>query len=142
MFINFMKYDFKECIRRLKNEIDNINNINDNKQNDSKKEISNKINEDENQNNNSRSNDNQVVLNEKLLLMTESDVDEWLVSKQFKSSIVNSISPCNGKILYQMWSILQTCPEFFYTAMRSDSENVIGLKDLASFAYELNCLFR
>ena len=139
-----MKYDFKECIRRLKNEIDNINNINNNnKQNDSKKEISNKIRSvDENQIHNSISNDNQVVLNEKLLLMTESDVDEWLVSKQFKTSIVNCISPCNGKILYQMWSILQTCPEFFYTAMRSDSENVIGLKDLASFAYELNCLFK
>ncbi len=137
MFINFMKYDFKECIRRLKNEIDNINN----KKIDSKIETSNTMNEDENQKNTSVSN-NQIVINEKLLSMTESDVDEWLISKQFRTSIVNCISPCNGKILYQMWSILQTCPEFFYTAMRSDSENKIGLKDLASFAYELNCLFK
>jgi hypothetical protein len=132
-----MKYDFKECIRRLKNEIDNINN----KKIDSKIETSNTMNEDENQKNTSVSN-NQIVINEKLLSMTESDVDEWLISKQFRTSIVNCISPCNGKILYQMWSILQTCPEFFYTAMRSDSENKIGLKDLASFAYELNCLFK
>ena len=137
MFINFMKYDFKECIRRLKNEIDNINN----KKIDSKIETSNTMNEDENQKITSVSN-NQIVINEKLLSMTESDVDEWLISKQFRTSIVNCISPCNGKILYQMWSILQTCPEFFYTAMRSDSENKIGLKDLASFAYELNCLFK
>jgi hypothetical protein len=132
-----MKYDFKECIRRLKNEIDNINN----KKIDSKIETSNTMNEDENQKITSVSN-NQIVINEKLLSMTESDVDEWLISKQFRTSIVNCISPCNGKILYQMWSILQTCPEFFYTAMRSDSENKIGLKDLASFAYELNCLFK
>ncbi len=132
-----MKYDFKECIRRLKNEIDNIND----KKIDSKIETSNRMNEDENQKNTSVSN-NQIVINEKLLSMTESDVDEWLISKQFRTSIVNCISPCNGKILYQMWSILQTCPEFFYTAMRSDSENKIGLKDLASFAYELNCLFK
>ena len=90
MFINFMKYDFKECIRRLKNEIDNINN----KKIDSKIETSNRMNEDENQKNTSVSN-NQIVINEKLLSMTESDVDEWLISKQFRTSIVNCISPCN-----------------------------------------------
>ncbi len=138
MFINFRKYDFKECMRRLKNEVENIY-----KKNESQdlKPI-NSTNQTSHEANISMISHDKPVnsINDKLL-WSESDVNKWLESKNFQPNIIENIRPCDGKIIYQLYSILKNAPEFFYTAIRSDSNNKVVLRDIALFTYELNALF-
>lgn len=61
--------------------------------------------------------------------------------KQINKNIIEILRPCNGKILYQILSMLETIPEFFYSTIRSDSSNKIPLRDLAIFSFELKQLF-
>lgn len=125
MFINFLKYDFEECIRRLRNEILNIY------KNDQQTANSNSV-------SSAIVDTNKSSLKEKLS-WSESQVDKWLNNKNFKTSIIQSIRPCNGKLLYQMYSMLQNAPEFFYSTLKSNGD--LQLKDLALFSYELSNLF-
>ena len=70
---------------------------------------------------------------------TESDVNDWIIEKNFEKNIIKAIFPCNGEHLGQMYEMYQSIPEFFYSSLNF-SKNVY-LKDLAHFSNELKKLF-
>lgn len=160
MFINFKKYSFQECIRRLKKEVENIfkggagsgggggdkhhNNKPhvDNQTNTTTKPPSENDKEDVKPNKGEETTHDSTKTSTKKLEWSEADVDKWLSETNVHPVIVNNLRPCNGKILYQLFTMLDNAPEFFYQAMRADSNNAILLKDLAYFSYELNRLFK
>ena len=151
MFINFKKYDWEECIRRLRAEILSLqkksakqekkpNKMNKTPQQNSNNNINtNVIKSEEKQNSNDES--KQQTVKDNKLEWKEEDVDSWLTEKKFSRALIENIKPCNGKILYQLYLMCKTAPEFFYCTLRTDSNNKINLKDLAFFSYELNNLF-
>lgn len=141
MFVNFKKYSFEECMRRLMAEISTVF-----KKAKNSTEIIPKI--EENIDSKKKTVEHRGELKgkppgkEEKISWSEKDVENWLNEKKFHQSIIDNIKPCTGKTLYQMYLILQAAPEFFYCAMRTDSNNNIHLKDLASFSFELAALFK
>ena len=126
IFIDFTKYDLKECIRRLLKEIDNythadlIENIG--KLNEKQKSVI---------------EDNKTNL---VLRWQEKDVNKWFEEKKFIADIDESVLPCNGELLFQMYSMLQSVPEFFYNSINSNKN--LKLRDLAYFTNELSKIFK
>src|SRR5690606_3392919 len=49
----------------------------------------------------------------------EVQVEKWLRLKQVSVEIHRNITPCDGKILYQIYSMLIDAPEFFYVSISS-----------------------
>lgn len=127
IFVNFSKYTFEECIRRLLVELSKVKSYEENDNVDLKPNLNN--------------NNTDEKMNEKLL-WNEKQVEKWLEEKNFNDHLLNNLRPCDGKILFQMFNMLETVPEFFYSTIRSDSNNKITLKDLAKFSFELKQLFK
>lgn len=139
IFIDFTKYEFSECIRRLLLEIDNYH----------KSEIESaltavdKPTEETNSTNNNIETTLNHIENEKIKKAedwTERDVKRWLKEKHINKLIVQNVSPCNGRILNQLYSIQCNAPEFFYKSITSNK--VIPTKDIAVFSYELKLIFQ
>jgi hypothetical protein len=128
IYIDFTKYNFEECIRRLKQEIIQINNQNILTANDSisKDPVKN--------NNNSSINDTKKIEN-----WNEKQVDDWLNEKKIHPVIVENVRPSNGKLLSQLFSMQQEAPEFFYSSISSNKQ--IVTREIAHFAFELKTLF-
>jgi hypothetical protein len=70
---------------------------------------------------------------------TEAEVDKWLNDQNIKASIIENISPCDGKLLDQLHQMSKEVPEFFFSCLRADSK--ASLKDVAYFTSELKSLF-
>lgn len=138
IFIHFMKYDFQECIRRLKMElvhhftpipikIPQENNI------DTKKTIINysqKIKEPQGQ-----------IVNKTKLDWTEEDVNKWLLEKNIHSGIIKMIQQCDGKLLHELFLIKNEAPEFFFDFLHLNNSSEINIRDYAIFIKEFNKLF-
>ena len=128
MFVNFKKYDFEECIRRLKGELNHIVKkspvveIKTTSMPTSAAPI--------------EPNTNSV------LSWSVGQVNEWLDKKEFHPYINDNIRDSSGKILQQMYLMQQKAPEAFYTClMRTNPYKEMFLKDMAYLAHELNALF-
>ncbi len=127
MFVNFKKYDFEECIRRLKSELNHIikkSPVIENKASmpTSAAPIEPKTNS--------------------VLSWSVGQVNEWLEKKEFHPYISDNIRDSSGKTLQQMYLMQQKAPETFYTSlMRANPYKEIFLKDMAYLAHELNALF-
>ncbi|RNA36713.1 hypothetical protein BpHYR1_013375 [Brachionus plicatilis] len=130
IFVNFNKYTFDECIRRVLVELSKVKNDLDNEKVDIKPNL-----------NGGRNNSNVNDSKNQNLLWNEKEVEKWIHEKNFNRHIMDNLRPCNGKILYQMFTMLETVPEFFYSTIRSDSNNQVTLRDLAEFSFELKQLF-
>ena len=75
----------------------------------------------------------------------EIQVEKWLRKKRIDIQIQQNLKPCDGKVLFQMHSILSNAPEFFYMSMTrraSSSSPLMSSKEAAKFAYELLSLFK
>ena len=70
---------------------------------------------------------------------TEIEVNKWLNDQNIKPTIIENISPCDGKLLDQLFQISKEVPEFFFSSLRADSK--ASLKDVAYFTSELKSLF-
>ena len=165
MFINFKKYDWEECIRRLMVEVKNAygeansherepkltdkeNSTSTHSKTEETKNIRDEFKEtSENVNENQQLHSNSLARlskekTKKILKWTENDALNWFNEKKFSPNLVENLKPnVNGKILFQMYHILLNTPEFFYTSLRTDSNNKLLLKDIALFSFELSALF-
>lgn len=146
IYIDFTKYDFEECTSRLRKELSNIRNENDKREKKIEEvhQISNKIEEDivivEDTIIDTKIFINSVKeKNENAYYWTEAEVGNWLNEKKIKTSIIENIAPCDGKLLQQLYQISKEVPEFFYSSLRADSK--ASLKDVAFFTSELKSLF-
>jgi hypothetical protein len=145
MFISFKKYSFEECIRRLKCELESITSkpqTNDtttsHQTSSSKTGTSSKSEQKESADGkkNVQCQTNNPI--EPILAWTEAQALNWLESKNLN---IPMLKPCNGRVLYQLFSLMHSAPEFFYQSFKNEN-NSMSLKELASFSYELNCLFK
>ncbi len=71
---------------------------------------------------------------------TYEDVNKWLNDLQVDKTILDSILPCNGKLLKQYYEMQCSCPEFFYSSISSN--NKVSFRNVASFGCELKNIFK
>lgn len=128
-----MKYEYQECIRRLKAELSNINVVS--KDDDNKKPT-------EPTGTTPPNNNKKPEAYE----WTEKRVDEWMNEKRVHALIRRNVAPCDGRLLGQMYSMLNEAPEFFYKSISAnsdtDSTSIVSTKDVALFALELKHIFQ
>ncbi len=74
---------------------------------------------------------------------SEIDVEKWILEKNIQSSILNNIQPCNGKLLFELFSIKNQAPVFFkeFLMANHDIADQFSLRDYAVFFNELKNLF-
>lgn len=127
IFVDFTKYEFHECIRRLKHELKSIH---DTVSDQGKSE----------QDGSSRVTQRPVTAASRRLKWTDEQINTWLTEKEFNTSLVENISPCNSALLEQYYVMLNSVPEFFYNALVNKNSD-IKLRDYAYFVCELRKLF-
>lgn len=79
----------------------------------------------------------------KELNWTESQVLKWFTEKRIDPAIVKNVSPCDGRVLYELFLIKHETPEFFYKSVgfAANSFKSPSLREIALFSYELKKLF-
>ena len=128
IFINYTQIEFNKCIELINFNLKAIE----------KKTLDLNVADDPNQ-----FELNHASLNSTVVKWEEKDVESWINEKQIRSSILDNIRPCNGELLYELFSIKMKAPDFFYeTLMTSDnSVDQFTLRDYAVFFNELKKLF-
>lgn len=102
IYIDFTKYEFEDCMRRLKKEMVALFNK--------------KYSFDSVEDTNALMSSVISSLTNQLNCETdwsEQDVDNWLKEKNFNEFIVDSVRPSDGKLLYTMYKMLETAPDSF-----------------------------
>jgi hypothetical protein len=131
IYIDFTKYGFDECMTRLEKELKMFDQ-GDTKiiqQNDCiEQDTAEKIPSSE-----------LIVKKKSVYLWTIEDTENWFNNKKIHSSIKENMSPCDGRLLEQLYKMSHEVPEFFYSTLRLDTK--ANLKDIACFTVELRLLF-
>lgn len=123
IFINFTKYDYDECTRRLKNEIDTYISL-------AQTSISNN---DTNTVNSNVTGNQQSVENWSI-----EQVKQWFEENKIDDEIVKHFFPCNGSVLKQLSDMRRDAPEFYFQTM---SAHKIEMKNILVFTDLLRKLF-
>lgn len=135
IYIDFVKLDYEEAMRRLKFEIKSYLNKAFPHRDSLIKEDDLKKKENEN-----TTKETDKKTGEPLALSwTEKDVKHWLKEKKIHSKIVANVFPSNGQVLRQLVQIQSEAPEFFYKSI--SSKMAVPTRDVAIFAHELKNLF-
>ena len=121
-----MKYDFEECIKRLKREIVSIKG----KNTDARNEIAIKT-ADKNL---------RVVKSDSIEDWSEERVKEWFIQNNLSLLIFENFKPCNGKILKQLHETKVAAPEFYFKSF-TNIEN-FEFKNIMPFGACLDDLFK
>jgi len=103
IFVNFTKYNFEECMRRLKHEIVSFEQSEQENKTHVVEIIKNPVVD--------------VVQSKETYNWSEYQVENWLLEKKINKSIQENVSPCDGKILFQLYEMMNTAPEFFYSSI-------------------------
>ena len=130
IFVNFTKYEYDECIRRLIMEIQPLHKqivIETPIENIAVTEAVETVHEDE---------------SETCLNWDSNDVQDWLNANNFHAVIKEHVLQCDGEMLYELYLIKQEAAEYFYSLISSGLDaNLLSLSDILIFAYELENLF-
>ena len=123
IFVNFTKYDYQECLKRVNHEIDKLLRPKTAiaPQAPGSKAIP------------SQSNLNSVQN------WNQHQVEQWFKTKNFNELILKNILPSDGKSLKQLYEMLLNAPEFFYTSI--SSKGSVPTRDVLFFSNELKNLF-
>ncbi|CAF0752439.1 unnamed protein product [Brachionus calyciflorus] len=115
IFVNFTKYDFDECMKRLSGEIRNLS-VEENKE-IPKDEI------------------------EKISVENWDDAKckEWFDQNGLNMNIYKKFNPCNGIMLQQLYEMRCDAPEFFYHTLNSFEG--VDMTSILNFTYSLKKLF-
>ena len=148
IFVNFTRYEFNECIRRLRVELDGVFKTNTTPNQPANIIVSTSTNRDENNllkkvdvNQLSQSGPAQNKVDQ-VLKWSESDAEKWLKQTDTHPNILANIRPCDGKILYELFLIKRDSPDFFYRSLSANFlRRPVFLRDLAAFSNELRRLF-
>jgi hypothetical protein len=143
IFVNFTKYEFDECMGRLRAELANVlkpvsprlakaSTVTSN-------QISIKISP-------VGSSTSTAEVGHATLDWDEGHVEQWMAEKNVSGTIRRNVLPCNGRILNQMLCMLESAPEFFYNSISNNPASrdsvPVSTRDVALFAYELKNLFK
>ena len=113
IYINFTKNDFDECIKRLIKEVIQLNkSIGDAK---GKRTLDNKI---------KQPIEKEVIQKLiKALSWSELDAENWIIDKKFHKEIVESLTPCDGELLYELYKMYIKIPGYFYSSLNSRNQS-------------------
>lgn len=141
IFVDVTKHDIDECVYRIVKELVNVQRdigfTNDQADFETEaNELTGSPAEDASLNESSLSSNESPPIN-----WTEERVDQWAQAIHLNKSIQRKVLPCNGKLLYQYYSIHKSVPEFFYSTICKAPDEDLSLKELAIFAMELCNLF-
>ena len=75
----------------------------------------------------------------KALSWSELDAENWIIDKKFHKEIAESLLPCNGKLLNQLFEMYNKIPDYFYSSL--NGSKTIRLRDLLYFSNELKEIF-
>lgn len=124
IFINFVKYDFDECMRRLKAEL-KVANAEQNQPAGGENLTDPR----------SDSEESDVVEN-----WDEKSVKSWLKENKISIALAKRLMPCTGAELRQMYELKKSAPEFYYQILNS-KKSLKSLKEIFHFSESLNNLF-
>lgn len=130
IFINFTKYEFEECMRRLKSEINCLNIVNR-----PNIKFAPMINHFTPEIIKLKSNEKFSIEN-----WDQEKVKDWFESNRIDINLVNQFFPCDGSILQQLYEMRRDAPEFYYQALNKNQN--IQLKSLVHFTHCLNKIFK
>lgn len=138
IFINFKKYDFEECTKRLSFELSHIFGSQSVERSLSNLTIKEEV--------KTSKTSNQTIPTETKKEVnkqdwTESDVEKWFIETKINSKIYDYLKPMNGQILHSLYKVLRNSPDFFYNTIRSDCAEKMNLKDIAYFSSNLESIF-
>ena len=143
IFVNFTKYEFDECMRRLlvelkplKPEIEFpkilqpsiITNKNPPPEETKQVEI--------------KQVESKPVISNPIKDWTEKDVSNWITEKGIHPTIANNLRKCNGSILFELFLIKEEAPSYFYKAVSSSTYGLVLIKEIAVFSRELKILIQ
>ena len=148
IFVNFTRYDYEECIRRLNNEIMSLIKS-------TQKQLSTKnntVNKTEKQ----EADDLKIEINSLLPVVDRNDgicewtseqVGEWLKLSVIHPVILGHLHQCNGQFLYEMFEMKIKAPDYFFSLIggqlqKSQQDNdKFELRHILSFSNQLDELF-
>lgn len=152
IFVNFTKYEYDECIRRLENELQPL--IKQRKKSDSKvmpevakvqAPIEKHVDSVGIESSANKDKHAAEKLLKRLLDWSSSDVSAWMCEKSIANEVIKKNlgdGECNGQCLYELYLLKMSAPDFFFGffehALKSKT---LDLKDLMAFSCELECLF-
>ena len=130
IFVNFTKYELKECFKRLRKEVKRSM---DSDLPTFKEPVPNELKENNSPLIASIKSKNHAVEN-----MTENEVKDWFAKKNLNIAIYEHLRPCCGKVLFQIYSMKKDAPEFFYQSLKEIPKT--NLSSISLFAYYLEKL--
>ncbi len=140
IFVNFTRYEYDECIRRLNNEIQSLlkttsKSSTNNSQPPEKKE--------ENSESTDSRNTEDVEISERIKICDWSteELQSWLSNAH--PVIKDHLRDCNGEHLWELYEMRTKAPEYFFCFMGSfvTPENAFTLKDILIFTRLMDQLF-
>lgn len=123
IFVNFTKYDYQECLKRTNHEIDKLLRP--------KTAIAPQV---PGLNAIPSKSDLDLVQN-----WNQNQVEQWFKTKNFNEVIFKNVLPSDGKNLKQLYEMLLSAPEFFYSSI--SSKGSVPTRDVLFFSNELRNLF-
>ena len=129
IFVNFTKYEFGECLRRLKNELDThcIHALKEKIDRNACSAIYQAC---------------STNAKKKFSLTNESsekEVQDWFSDQNLNMAIFEYLKPCDGEILKQMHDMKCKAPEFYYRSLEKILKD--DLRSIALFTSRLNNLY-
>lgn len=127
IYIDFTKHEFDVCMDRLKKELSLSTAVNSNidKKETNVRKLS--------------ANREDDGYEDKISSWNQVETENWFKNRRISIPIRENMSPCDGRLLSQLYKMSNEVPEFFYSTLRSDTK--ASLKDIAIFASELDLLF-
>ena len=136
IFINFMKYEYDECIRRLKNELDS--GLKKVKAVDNHAQKSH-VNPDFSANLKDSSSLNHQKNDYLIEEWTDIQVKNWFNENNLNLAIYNYLKPESGSILKQIYQMKSNATEFYYQLM--SKIDLVKIHEVLKFSSCLDKLF-
>lgn len=133
IFINFTKYTYDECLRRLKSEIDSYMTANGDPN-----ETVQSLGVGGQGTSSAAAPDNQQSARSEVLAWTDEQVRQWLNENNINYRIVEDFYPCTGQVLKQLYEMRHDAPEFYFQSL---GKNKSDLKQVLDFTNLLKKLF-
>lgn len=136
IFINFTKYEYDECIRRLKSEIDTYMGSINMQHADSDYQLTPVT--------GSAPPSSQVTMTttnhsrQEVLGWSEDRVKQWFTENNIDHRLVKEFYPCTGEVLKQLYDMRNDAPEFYFQSLKT---NKTELKHVLEFTNLLKKLF-
>ena len=135
IFVNFTRYSYDECIRRLRSELKTTHKALTSAPSSSadlQLQSSGPVSSQPTRTTTTNPHASAI------LGWSESNVFEWFEKNALNRQIIKAIGKCNGVVLHQLYEMKNEAPQFFYQSLKTDQ---VDLDALMMFVFHLKQLF-